>query len=275
MNKRSDNHPDNRIPEMDLPLTPLEKYVRLMANRPSLFAPSPLIPLVTDKGELESYAAENHVPLGVVYESPFHLLLVDLIDDPEQGLYTYERLVPAIDNRAVVAIPVLSTPPKTKKATAASSDEKASDSVKSTDTHRAGVQSASDIPRYILLDQFRHAGRQMELAFPRGFGEPGLSSEENLKKELWEELHMDVTGCRFLGSVSGDSGISSAKADVYLAFVQPPSIQKKQPPHEGIRERLFLTKEQMQSYIRNGHIQDGFTLSAWCLLTESESRLQL
>ena len=47
--------------------------------------------------------------------------------------------------------------------------------------------------RFVLLRQYRHAIREFQYGFPRGFGEAGVSVEENVREEIQEE-----TECRKL-----------------------------------------------------------------------------
>ena len=57
----------------------LDAYFQLMEERPELFEELESYPIVRDRRVLEQYENESERTLGVVYQSPYHLLLVDAI----------------------------------------------------------------------------------------------------------------------------------------------------------------------------------------------------
>lgn len=205
----------------------ISRYLRLVEQRPGLFAQSEAIPLVLDGAEMARFSAEAGREVGVVYESPWHLMVVDVAIDAATGEpFAYERVIPASTGAPVVAIP------------------------------RRGES-------YVLLRQYRHAIRSEQLAFPRGYGEEGLSGEENARKEVFEELGAEVLGAVPLGEVHPDSGLSSMVASVYLCDVG----DLRPSDDEGILGAVELSSAEFAAEIAAGHVDDGFTLSAWALLT--------
>lgn len=200
-------------------------YLQLKKERPQEFQENPYFPIVLEAEIVENYVQKSGERIGVVYASPYHLLVVDLIQNNDGRLYTYERLLPAVERGAVVALPRYKG-------------------------------------KYVLLKQYRHSLHDYQYAFPRGFGEPGISSEENVKKELREEAGAVVKACSHLGVVVADSGVSGNPVDVYECEL---SYLEEQKGHEGIETLCFLSREEMEEWIRNGQIQDGFTLAAWAL----------
>ena len=159
----------------------IERYLRLMEERPHLFAPSDIYPIVTDPTVLRDFERQSGKQVGVLYQSPFNTLVVDLIRG-EKGDFTYERIIPTASGRAVVCVPVV--------------DDK-----------------------LLLLRQYRHPIRRDQLCFPRGYGENGISSRDNAVKELVEETGAVVRDCTYLGSIAADSGLVGAECDVYLCEV--------------------------------------------------------
>jgi ADP-ribose pyrophosphatase len=170
--------------------------------------------------------------MGVVYESAYNIGLVDLVLEDGESPYAYERVIPARMGTPVVVVTM----------------------------SRQG--------EFVLLRQFRHAIRRYQLAFPRGFGENGLSARENAMKELLEELNAEVVGDMvLLGSVCPDSGLTSAEADVFLCVVDSFA-----PSHdEGIVGARVLSGVDLWEMVRKGEVDDGFTLSALAML---EARLR-
>lgn len=50
-----------------------------MHERPNAFTQSPVLSIVTDKQRMITFMERTQKQLGVVYKSPFHLMIVDLI----------------------------------------------------------------------------------------------------------------------------------------------------------------------------------------------------
>lgn len=206
----------------------IERYQQLMKERPEEFRQSNkgLIHIVTNKKTLEDYQ-ENHPErqIGVVYESPFHLMVVDLIDNGSGKYYTYERILKQDDGSAVV-FPI-----------------------------------APD-GKIVLLRQFRHAMREEQISLPRGFGRKGYTAEDNARKEADEEINADDTKPILLGEIVANSGLSGVKVKVYLFKIHN---YRTAYGNEGIVEALAVTKDELKKLILDGKINDGFTLSAWTL----------
>ena len=199
-------------------------YEALMHQRGELFRVSELLPIVTDKEQARAFYERTGLPIGVVYKSPYHILLVDLID----GKYTYERLIPVVERGAVVAVAVKNG-------------------------------------KYILLRQYRHALRDFQLSFPRGFGEQDISPEENVSKELLEEIGASVISAQHIGQVVADSGILGTKADVFYCEI---SGYIPDSSAEGIVEIMEVSPNELDKMIALGEISDGLTLSAYSLLNK-------
>ena len=160
-----------------------------------------------------------------VYRSAYNLLVVDLVENMKGERFAYERLIPAVKKGAIVSIPVY--------------DDK-----------------------FVLLKQYRHAMRAFQYAFPRGFGEEGLSAEENLQKEIKEETGADVKKISHVGTVIADSGIGSNEVDVFACEITEPQLKLH---YEGIEEIELLTEKELVKWIAEGRITDGFTLSGYAL----------
>lgn len=217
-----------------IPEDPWARYLRLLEERPEAFAPDPGLPIITDTREAAAFTARTGRPLGVLYESPYRLLVVDLVRGP-CGPFAYERILPASTGAAVVLMPLWEG-------------------------------------RFVLLRQFRHALRAGQLAFPRGYGEDGLSPEENARKELAEELRSEAAALESLGRVTPDSGMTGTRAHVFLCRITRP-----RPPlgYEEIQGMVCLSPGELGERIAAGEIDDGFTLAAYGLWTAKGSRSDL
>ncbi len=203
----------------------LEKYYEWMKKRPYMFQESELVSIETDKNKIEEYEKATGKEIGVVYESPFNTLVVDLIRKENGEYFTYERVMPTVEQGAVVIL------------------TKCQD-------------------QYVLLKQYRHALRDYQYACPRGFGEQGLSATENLKKEIREEIGAQVLFHEHLGTVVADSGLCGNLVDVFVCTVD--HVEEKQG-YEGIQRVVMLDQKEMEQWIREGKITDGFTLAAYSM----------
>lgn len=204
------------------------RYKKLIEERPELFQNSGRIKIVTDEEIVSEFERKNGKTIGVCYESAYNILVVDLVYEVEGKYFAYERILPAVQKGAVVCIPRY---------------------------HE----------KYILLKQYRHALRDYQYAFPRGFGECDVSAEDNAKKELREELNADVREVSFLGSVVADSGLSGNSAYIYLCDITTYCIPEA---YEGISGLLEVSWKKLGELIREKKITDGYTLSAYALLSQ-------
>lgn len=203
-------------------------YCKLMQERPDEFKNTGNIDIVTDIRVIEDFVEKTGRKIGVIYQSAYNIWVVDLVKGNDGTLFTYERLMPAVVCGAVVTIPRYNG-------------------------------------KYILLKQYRHALRDYQYAFPRGFGEVGITSEENAGKEIAEELGATVTSTKFLGKIVADSGCGGNAVDVYVCDITEPQLKKD---YEGIQDVCVLEEEELKKWIIEGKITDGFSLAAWALLGE-------
>ena len=213
-----------------------KRYMQLVSERPEAFSQGKL-EIITDEEAVDHFFQQTGRKLGVVYESPYHMMVVDLVkntsgeDCGNQGPrdkqpFAYERLLPAVASGAVVAVPVCQG-------------------------------------KLVVLRQFRHAVRRSVLAFPRGFGESGISEEENLVKEIFEELGTEeVENLRKLGILEGDNGILATRASVYFCEIQE---YEKKKGYEGIEDILLFSPGEFEELIGKGEVWDGYTLAAYAL----------
>ncbi len=206
--------------------TEWEQYLSLMEKRPEAFADTGNIHIVTDPAIVEKFQKNTGRTIGVVYSSPYHLMVVDLVYEQEGKYFAYERILPAVKKGAVVIIP----------------------------QHRDG---------FLLLKQYRHALRDYQYAFPRGFGEAGISAEDNVRKEIEEELSAQVSNVVSLGTCVADSGLCGDKISVFSCTVETFAVNDG---YEGISNVIRLSHKELKQWMKSGKLNDGFTLSAYSLL---------
>lgn len=209
------------------------QYCRLMAERPDLFRQSELLRIETDLAAICRFEMEHDRTIGVVYRSPYSMMVVDLVSENGGPCFCYERVVATASQGAVVSVPVYEG-------------------------------------KFVLLRQYRHALRDHQLAFPRGFGEEGMTVEENLCKEIQEEIGAQVLSSRHIGKIACDSGLSSNLVDAYFCEVTKP---QQHVGYEGIMEMQLVTPDEMKEWIAAGKITDGYTLSAFAMLLSQQDAL--
>lgn len=213
-------------------------YLQLMQERPEVFrnegagnlTACPL-EIVTDLESICEFENETNRQIGLLYKSPYSMLVVDLVRTPEGKCFDYERLIPAVKNSAVVCIT------------------------------RCG-------DRFILLKQYRHSMRDLQYAFVRGYGEAGLTGAENAAKEIREELGTRVLSSCYLGKVVADSGINGNPVEVYECKIADYETKKG---YEGIENVVSLSETEIREWIAKGMINDGYTLAALSLLAGKNS----
>lgn len=214
----------------------LKKYISYKnANGSSeLFAPSTVYPIADlNSQKVKKFLVEMeelyNYRFGMVYRSPYNTLLVDPIENGDT-FFPYDRVVPSSGKAGVVIIPIYQD-------------------------------------KLILLRQYRHAPREKQYAFPRGFAEPELTPIENVRKELQEEIGAVILETpELLGRVNADSGLTSSHVYVYCVKIQ--SYQFDSSIHEGICNIIEVPLSEMGQWIGNGMTNDGFTLSAYALFKE-------
>lgn len=202
-----------------------ERYLCLAEKFPNKFIQYEDLFIELDEQKVIQYEEKYQVTIGVIYESPYNTLVVDLVHNQDGHYFTYERLLPTVEKGACVMLPIYNG-------------------------------------RIIIMKQYRHTLRDYQYAIPRGFAEQGLTAEQNCQKEMMEELGGSIHSLLPLGVVVADSGISGNSVQVFACHLDSyhPQIH-----HEGIEEILELSQEEFQEWIRTGRITDSYTLSAYTL----------
>jgi ADP-ribose pyrophosphatase len=199
-----------------------QRYLHLKRDEPGLFPGKPDDPyqIVHDDAKVREFGLDTQC--GVMFENRFIRVLNEPVMGPD-GPVSYLRILGAAKATPGVCI----------------------------------LGQFED--RFVFIDIFRHPVRDWLLELPRGFGDPGCTTEENVRREAKEEIQAEIESAQVLGRVLPDSGISGKFDEIVYA-----KLSRLDPfvPSEGIRERLPLTREQIDEAIRSGRIRDGFTLSA-------------
>lgn len=68
-------------------------YLKLMEERPAAFQDSEQIRIITDPETVMEFIERTGRTIGVLYQSPFSILVVDLVRDAGGEVFAYERLL--------------------------------------------------------------------------------------------------------------------------------------------------------------------------------------
>lgn len=232
LDKASEERVTNYMKEREEYFSWVKKYPALFVNPPG--AGFHILLDDVDIQEVEKQAAQlleakgmptQWAQVGVAHQDQYITLLRDAVRFPNGRLGTYIRTV-GDGTPGVIVFPVYQ--------------------------------------RHILLIRhFRHATRTWHLEIPRGFGEKGLSSEENARRELEEEIGATISRLISLGHVYPDAGATSGHNDFFYAEV---TCYGNVDTNEAITELQRVSVEEFERMIRENEINDGFTLAAYGLV---------
>lgn len=212
----------------------LDRYFELMEQAPALFeSPAPALKIVTDRAVIENWMQDSDFVIGVVYETPWNIHCVDLVENPGGVRFPYERVLP-VDlgkHHGTVILPKLG-------------DD------------------------YILIRIFRHALRTYVWEFPRGFND-GIDGIANAVKELKEEIGAEVRpeNVRLIGTVSPNTAFEAIYVDIFEAEIDAYHAPQEE---EGITRIMQVSREELVRMIRAGEIVDSFTLTAYLLSSQQK-----
>jgi len=210
----------------------VEPYAKLFDNRNA-----PLT-IILDKKTISEWQTKNEeelrqkkLPLtwakiGVISDDPYNIIVRDLVQFPDGAMRGYGRSIATASLRGGKGVVVL--------------------------------------PEYegkiMLLHQYRHPTRQWHYEVPRGYGEPNIPAVENAHKEIEEETGGKVAELVNLGEFYNNTGYETASVALFyakLASVGAPEI------NEGIESFVWLTVKELEEWIANEKITDGFTIAAY------------
>ncbi len=220
-----------------------QAYLAFAARHPDLFEnpEGAIFTILLDEHEIDQVEEgargrlrakgmpEEWAQVGIAYQDQYLFILRDAVRFPDDSTNTYIRVVdPEGGAHGVIVLAM----------------------------HQGNV---------LLLNHFRHATRRWHLEIPRGFGEPGLSGEENARRELEEEIGSSaasITRLILLGGAYPDTGAGTELDDMFLAEV---SDYQRPDKNEAISEIRPVPIAQFEEMIRTGEIADGYTLTAYAL----------
>jgi ADP-ribose pyrophosphatase len=107
--------------------------------------------------------------------------------------------------------------------------------------------------RIVLLKHYRHAPRQFLWEIPRGFGELGVSPEDNARRELREEVGAEAIRVVPMGWF-------------FVAEIDEPAPNWRiEAAVDGIVDQQRVTPAELRRMILEGEVVDVFTIAAYSL----------
>jgi ADP-ribose pyrophosphatase len=219
----------------------VERYQDLCRRYPSILQRDPdfAYRIVADPASMIAFAKAHGVLLGVHSETPYTFFVVDLVekDDPSGGpplRFPYQRLLlrrQLEGHPGVVVVPI-----------------------------NANAE-LGEVGGIFLVTQSRHATGATHLELVRGFGEPGLSAQDNASKELREEAGLLAARCVPIGTIFPDTGLSHAEVTVVAAYVEG-RIASEPEAREATGPILLLSERDLCQAIGDGLIQDAMSIAA-------------
>jgi 8-oxo-dGTP pyrophosphatase MutT (NUDIX family) len=114
-----------------------------------------------------------------------------------------------------------------------------------------------------LVRTYRYPLGRWEWALPRGFSD-GDDSATTVRREVLEELGIDIDTFVRIGTITPDSGLLSTHVDVYRATL--PTRPTSHPIDSNeVAELAWVERTELGRRIASGAIADAFTLAALTL----------
>jgi len=221
----------------------LNKYFSLMEERPDLFqnrGEMGEIQIITDKkrivAEQKKIRAQlrkegnppRWIDIGVLAEDQWFYILRDMVEFPDGRVGGYNRWI------------------------GRKSEEGGGFNV---------VLICMQNDRVLMIRKYRHEERNWVWEFPRGYGEPGLSAEENAMAELREEIGISNAKLTLLTKVKLGKG-GTAVFLVRIPEKQTITLQIG----EGIAKYRWIKMSKLGEIIKKGQLSDWFSLWAYALV---------
>jgi ADP-ribose pyrophosphatase len=217
----------------------MKDYFELLHNHPELVQNNDqLLRILLDPIEIAQWQVQRRSELaakgqplawadiGIILDDPYFMVIRDLVEFPDGRLNGYSRVISQADlreGRGAVVLPVYQG-------------------------------------KIMLLRQFRHATRQWHYEVPRGYGEPHLAAAVNARKEIEEETGGKIARLEDLGTFHNNTGLEGHPVSLFFAELASVGAQEK---NEGIESFVWLSTGEIEQWIADGTITDGFTVAVY------------
>lgn len=217
----------------------IQEYLEFAKNHPELFSnDEAMLKLELNSNIIANWMnlrrkelAEKRSPIewaeiGIILRDKYILVIRDLVEFPDGNRGSYFRILNQADlngGQGVVILPSMNG-------------------------------------KYLLLRQYRHPTRSWSYEIPRGFGEPGVTAEQQAKNEISEETQGEIAELIDLGIYHSNTGLEGNKVKLFYANLK--SIGKPAQT-EGIESYYWVPLAELEEMIATAKITDGFTIAAY------------
>lgn len=113
-----------------------------------------------------------------------------------------------------------------------------------------------------LINIFRPAIYDFSWEIPHGFIEDVEQAKISAMRELREETGLVASDIISLGYITPDTGVLSARVQLFAAThcVLNSAVENE----IGLKDFQFFDAEDFENMIMESHVQDTFTIAAWC-----------
>ena len=228
----------------------LKKYLKLMQERPEMFqnkGDTGEIKIITDESRIRAEQKKIRaklkkegkpscwIDIGILAEDQWFYVLRDMVEFPDGRVGGYIRWI----NR------------KSEEGGGWNS-----------------VLMCVQGDKVLMIRKFRHEERNWSWEFPRGFGEPGLSAEENARVELLEEVGVSNVKLTLLTKVREGKGGTA----VFLAEI--PRDQKIViDVGEFLSKYRWVKMSRLKQIVKQGQLSDWFSLSAYAIFDTGKTKV--
>lgn len=175
---------------------------------------------------LKEGRAPSEAEIGVVYQDKYITLLRDLVEYPDGSHGSYLRLLNTAQNPDGQGVVVLC------------------------------VYNG----KILLMRQYRHPVRAYSWEFPRGFAEPGSTSQQQARTEVLEEVQGVIDQLVPLGAYHSNTGLDGNSTQLFLATLTQVGCGNTR---EGILELRWVNPTEIEQLIATSQVMDGFTIAAY------------
>ena len=85
----------------------IDSYLEIIKKYPSQFKENRYLKIITDPLKMMAFENANNCILGLVYQSEYHMMVADLVEDLNGNVFRYERLIAVSPDNAVVIVPII------------------------------------------------------------------------------------------------------------------------------------------------------------------------
>lgn len=117
--------------------------------------------------------------------------------------------------------------------------------------------------KMFLARHWRPTTRVSGWEFPRGMGERGETMEETALRELREETGLIADNATVLQTIHADTGMLRDR--VAVAEIPVESVTPAAQSDDELSDGRWVSPEDFHAMIRDGVINDGLTLAAFCV----------